>query len=120
MGESRLQDGLCLTENAHTVLSDSGTICEESAVLGFPAVTCRNVIERPEAMDAGTIVVTGLNPDTIVDAIRLQTSESARAAKMTVPADYEIENTSWRVLKLIVGPAKLSPMWDGIRPNDLA
>ena len=60
MGESRLQDGLCLTENARAVLSDSGTICEESALLGFPAITYRNAIEWPEARDAGTTVGTGL------------------------------------------------------------
>ena len=113
-------DYVNLQQHAFCVISDSGTICEESSMLGFPAVTCRNAIERPEAMDAGTIVVTGLAPETIVDAIRLQTSAAALNMPMIAPADYQIENTSWRVVKLIVGTAKLTHLWDGVRPNDLA
>ena len=112
-------DYVNLQQHAFCVISDSGTICEESSVLGFPAVTCRNAIERPEAMDTGTIVVTGLDPETIVDAIRLQTSAAALNMPMIAPADYQIENTSWRVVKLIVGTAKLTHLWDGVRPNDL-
>lgn len=112
-------DYLQLQLNARCVISDSGTICEESAILGFPAITVRNAIERPEALDAGTIVMTGLDPTTIVDAIRLQTSEQARAAKHTIPADYQVTDTSWRVVKFIMGTAKLSALWDGIRDNDL-
>jgi UDP-N-acetylglucosamine 2-epimerase (non-hydrolysing) len=112
-------DYVNLQTNAFCVISDSGTICEESSLLDFPAITCRNAIERPEAMDAGTIVVTGLDPQNILDGIRLQTSPEARRCRMPAPADYQIENTSWRVVKLIMGTAKLVHLWDGVRACDL-
>ena len=112
-------DYVNLQMNATCVISDSGTICEEAGILDFPAITCRNAIERPEAMDTGSIVVTGLDPDVIVTAVRLQTSEDIKAAEMCVPNDYKITNTSHRVVKLILGTAKLSNTWDGIKHNDL-
>ena len=105
--------------NATCVISDSGTICEESSILDFPAITIRNAIERPEAMDAGTIVVTGLEPEVVVSAIRMQISEDNKKMPRRIPADYEIENTSFRVLKLIMGTSKLSHIWDNIKFNDL-
>ncbi|MBI9015949.1 MAG: UDP-N-acetylglucosamine 2-epimerase (non-hydrolyzing) [Phycisphaerae bacterium] len=112
-------DYVNLQMNAKCVISDSGTICEESSMLGFPAITCRNAIERPEAMDTGSIVVTGLDPETMIAAIKLQTSDSITSKPITVPADYQIENVSHRVVKLIIGTAKLSNQWNGIKYNDL-
>jgi UDP-N-acetylglucosamine 2-epimerase (non-hydrolysing) len=112
-------DYVNLQINAACVISDSGTICEESSMLNFPAITCRNAIERPEAMDTGSIVVTGLEADTIVNAIKLQVSEDIQAKPVSIPADYQIENTSERVVKLILGTAKLSRLWDGVKQNDL-
>jgi UDP-N-acetylglucosamine 2-epimerase (non-hydrolysing) len=108
-----------LQMNARCVLSDSGTICEESAILNFPAITIRNAIERPEAIDAGTIIMTGLEPEVIVSAIKMQISEDNKKMPHRIPADYEIENTSYRVVKLIMGTAKLSHIWDNIKFNDL-
>jgi UDP-N-acetylglucosamine 2-epimerase len=108
-----------LQMHAKCVISDSGTICEESSMLNFPAITVRNAIERPEAMDTGSIVVTGVEPDVIVDAIKLQTSEDIIKNPVFIPADYRIMNTSERVVKLILGTAKLSNLWNGIRINDL-
>jgi len=108
-----------LQMNACCVVSDSGTICEESAILNFPAITIRNAIERPEAMDAGTIIMTGLEPEVIVSAIRMQISEDNKKMPRLIPADYEIENTSYRVVKLIMGTYKLSHIWDNIKFNDL-
>ena len=113
-------DYVNLQMNAACVISDSGTICEESSMLNFPAITCRNSIERPEAMDTGSIVVTGLDADVMVNAVRLQMSDDIRSRPVTIPADYQIENTSERVLKLILGTAKLSNQWDGINSNDLS
>ena len=113
-------DYVHLQMNARCVISDSGTICEESAILSFPAITVRNAIERPEALDAGTIIMTGLDPEVIVAAIRLQTSRDIKEATYHLPPEYEITNTSLRVVKLILGTSKLSHLWDNIRLNDLS
>jgi len=112
-------DYVHLQMNAACVLSDSGTICEESSILGFPAVTIRNAIERPEAMDAGSIIVTGLDPEVILASVKMQMSEDIRVRGTYIPEDYRIDNTSHRVVKLIVGTAKLSNLWNGIEYNDL-
>ena len=103
-----------LQMNALCAISDSGTISEESSILSFPAITVRNAIERPEALDTGNIVLTGLDPDTILRSIKVVTEEKESQRKHPIPAEYEIENVSQRVVKLIIGTAKLSNMWDGI------
>lgn len=112
-----------LQKSAFCVISDSGTIAEESSILGFPAITPRDAIERPEGLDAGCIVVTGLNRDTIRDAVAMTTRLHAERVEAGIPhplpEDYAILNTSERVLSLIVGTARLSNAWDGIRQNDL-
>ena len=112
-------DYVKLQMHAKCVISDSGTICEESSMLNFPAITVRNAIERPEAMDTGSIVVTGVDPDVIIDAIKLQMSDDILKNAVSIPNDYKIENTSERVVKLILGTAKLSNQWNGIKYNDL-
>lgn len=103
-----------LQMNAFCAISDSGTISEESSILSFSAITVRNAMERPEALDTGNIILTGLNPETIVQSIKVVTEENASQRKYPIPAEYEIENVSQRVAKLIIGTAKLSNMWDGI------
>ncbi len=112
-----------LQMNAFCAISDSGTIAEESSILGFPAITPRDAIERPEAMDVGCIIVTGLNRDTIRESVaaatRLHAERLAEGRPTPLPADYAITNTSERVLNLILGTARLSNGWDGIRMNDL-
>ena len=104
---------------AKCVISDSGTIAEESSMLDFPAVTPRFSIERPEAMDTGAIIACGYTADSIVRAVQIvimQHNESAEKESASfVPNDYRITNTSQRVVNLIVGTAKLSNQWDGIR-----
>jgi UDP-N-acetylglucosamine 2-epimerase (non-hydrolysing) len=107
-----------LQMHAFCAVSDSGTISEESAILSFPAITVRNAMERPEALDTGNIILTGLNPDTIIQAIKVVTKEKTSSHKHAIPAEYEIENVSLRVVKLIVGTAKLSHLWDSISVND--
>jgi UDP-N-acetylglucosamine 2-epimerase (non-hydrolysing) len=112
-------DYVKLQMEAKCVISDSGTICEESSMLNFPAITVRNSIERPEAIDTGSIIVTGYEPDVILEAIKMQTSEEMANKDVYIPYDYRIENTAERVTKLIIGTAKLSNKWDGIGYNDL-
>jgi len=113
-------DYVNLQMNSFCVISDSGTICEESSMLNFPAITPRNSIERPEAMDAGSIITTGLEPEVIVNAVKFQTSPDVMKKEIHVPEDYRITNTSHRVVKLILGTFKLSHIWHNIRFNDLS
>ena len=102
--------------NAKCAISDSGTISEESSMLNFPAVTIRQALERPEAMDAGTIILTGLDPETVLDSIALVLAEfeANGGAYDHICPEYQVTNTSWRVLKLILGTAKLANRWRGI------
>ena len=104
-----------LQMNAKCAISDSGTISEESSMLNFPAITIRQALERPEAMDAGTIVLTGLDRQTVLDSIELVIDEFAEnGGYKKICPDYTVQNTSWRVLKLIMGTAKLAARWYGI------
>jgi UDP-N-acetylglucosamine 2-epimerase (non-hydrolysing) len=111
-------DYVNLQINAACVLSDSGTICEESSMLSFPAVTVRTAMERPEAIDTGSIILTGLDTEVIVKSVKVQMEEVSTKG-ICIPADYQITNTSQRVLNIILGTAKLSNAWHGIKPNDL-
>ncbi|MBZ6377430.1 UDP-N-acetylglucosamine 2-epimerase (non-hydrolyzing) [Pacificimonas flava] len=111
-----------LQMQAYCAISDSGTIAEESSMLDFPAITPRDSIERPEALDTGSIVSTGLDQDTMLQAIEavvaMHQERQESGAPIPVPDDYCITNTSERVVKLILGTAKLSNQWDGIRMHD--
>jgi UDP-N-acetylglucosamine 2-epimerase (non-hydrolysing) len=104
-------DYVKLEMNAICTISDSGTISEESTILSFPAVTIREATERPEALDAGTITLTGLEKSTLLDSIALTIQEFERKVPKSIPDEYKIANTSWRVVKLILGTTKLSSKW---------
>jgi UDP-N-acetylglucosamine 2-epimerase len=107
-------DFIHLQQNASCTISDSGTISEESAILSFPAISIRQSMERPEAQDAGTIILTGFDTTTVLDSVRLVIHEHSQGKYGQIPEDYQIKNTSWRVLKLIMGNAGLSNKWYGI------
>ncbi len=113
-----------LQMQAFCAISDSGTIAEEASILGFPAITPRDAIERPEGLDVGCIMMTGLHQQTILDAVtavtRMFDERSATGSQRPVPTDYCIDNTSERVVSLILGTARLSNDWDGIRKNDVS
>jgi UDP-N-acetylglucosamine 2-epimerase (non-hydrolysing) len=101
--------------NALCTLSDSGTISEESSILNFPAISLRQSMERPEAQDAGTIILTGFDPQVVIDSIHLVLKEfELTNGYARIADDYTIDNTSWRVVKLISGNTKLSNIWNGI------
>ena len=100
-----------LQMGAFCAISDSGTISEESAILDFPAVTLRNSIERPEALDLGSIVITGLNSEVLLQSVEIVTKEKELFDEREIPAEYQVRNTSLRVLKLITGTAKLTSKW---------
>jgi UDP-N-acetylglucosamine 2-epimerase (non-hydrolysing) len=99
--------------DAACVLSDSGTISEESAILGFPAITLRDSIERPEALDTGSIMMTGLDPHDVERAVRIAIEDGAVTSSM--PAGYEIGDTSNRVVRFIASTASRHAAWAGIR-----
>lgn len=92
-------DYVALQANAKCVISDSGTISEESSILGFPAITIRNAIERPEAVDVGSILMTGVNEESILTCLEY----AIENPPTTVPQDYAVANCSERVLKVILG-----------------
>ena len=104
-----------LQMHAKCALSDSGTISEESAILFFPAISLRQSMERPEAQDCGTIILTGFDPDVVATSVETVVREFQQHKQYTeIPKDYQKTNTSWRVLKLILGNTKLSNKWWGI------
>lgn len=107
-------DYLTLQQNSKAVISDSGTISEESAILDFPAITLRKSMERPEAIDAGSIILTGLDKETLLTSLDVAISQNNIDLAKSIPKEYEIKNTSWRILKLILGTAKLSNQWNSI------
>lgn len=107
-------DYVHLQMHAMCTISDSGTISEESAILSFPAISLRQSMERPEAQDAGTIILTGFEPEIVMDSVHLMINEHKKGKYKQIADDYTITNTSWRVLKLIMGNAGLSNAWHGI------
>jgi UDP-N-acetyl-L-fucosamine synthase len=99
--------------DASCVLSDSGTISEESAMLGFPALTLRDSIERPEALDAGTILMTGLDADDVRRAVGVVLADGPVTSSM--PNGYDVTDTSNRVVRFILSTASRHHSWAGIR-----
>jgi UDP-N-acetylglucosamine 2-epimerase (non-hydrolysing) len=89
-----------LEQNAFCVVSDSGTVTEESALLGFPAVTLREAHERPEGMDAGTLVMSGLETGRVLQSIDVVVSR-APGERPGLPPDYLETNVSGKVVQII-------------------
>jgi len=88
--------------NAFCVVSDSGTIAEESSILNLPAVTIRQAHERPEGMDEGTLIMSGLQKDRVIESIRAVTSEHREERIMKIVRDYDVDNVSKKVLRIIM------------------
>lgn len=109
-----LFDYVHLQTRSRCVLSDSGTIGEEAAILGFPAVTLRDSIERPEALDAGSLVMTGLDAASVVAGVRVVTDQ-AHTEGVPCPADYRIPDTSRRVVDFVLSTVRQHHEWAGIR-----
>jgi UDP-N-acetylglucosamine 2-epimerase len=108
-----LLDYVRLQTLARCTLSDSGTVGEESAILGFPAVTLRDSIERPETLDAGSLIMTGLDPAGLVEAINVAVDQAADG--VPCPADYRVPDTSRRVVSFILSTVRRHHEWAGIR-----
>ena len=96
-------DYVCLQTNAFCVVSDSGTITEESSIMNFPAVTIRQAHERPEGMDEGTVIMCGLKSERVLQSIEVVTKQfdhNGRAFRLV--SDYETENVSKKVVRIII------------------
>ena len=85
--------------NAHAVLSDSGSISEESAILGFPAINLRDAHERPEAMEQAVVMMTGLKPERVLQALEML---EAQDHPPLLPADYAVPDVSEKVVRIIL------------------
>lgn len=103
--------------SAACVLSDSGTIAEEATLLGFPALTLRDSIERPEALDTGGIIMTGLHVHDVVAAVQVAMASNSKrdGPGHLTPEDYLINNTSLRTVRFILSTAGRHHEWAGIR-----
>jgi len=94
-------DYIALQENAYCAISDSGTITEESSLLNFPAITIRQTHERPEGMDEGTLIMSGLKSDDIINSINIVVEQISENS-MHIVKDYNVDNVSKKVVRIIV------------------
>lgn len=94
-------DYVRLQQDSFCTISDSGTITEEAAIVGFPAITARDTHERPEGMDAGVLVMTGIDANTMIDGINIARNHFESQPSRNTPLSYQDLDVSWRVAKLI-------------------
>lgn len=97
-------DYICLQKNAFCTISDSGTITEESSLLHFPAITVRQAHERPEGMDEGTLIMSGLKARDILSAVKCVTTQQAPGyeAMIQTVSDYDVEHVSAKIVRIIL------------------
>lgn len=92
-----------LQKNAFCVISDSGTITEEASIMNLPAITIRQAHERPEGMDEGTLIMSGLKKDRIIESINIVTKQfQENSAVINRVKDYDTDNVSKKVLRIIL------------------
>jgi len=98
-----LFDYIMLQLKSFCVISDSGTITEESSILNFPAITIRQAHERPEGMDEGTLIMSGLESKRILESIQIVTSHHDRSIrKFKLVGDYDVDNFSFKILRIVL------------------
>jgi len=95
-------DYIFLQRNAFCVMSDSGTITEESSLLGFPAITTRNAHERPEGNDEATLIMSGYKKDRVLKAVEVVTSQFQNNETFDIINDYKVNNVSKKVVRVIL------------------
>jgi UDP-N-acetylglucosamine 2-epimerase len=94
-------DYVRLQQDSYCTISDSGTITEEAAIVGFPAVTARDTQERQEGMDSGVLVMTSIDSNSIIDGINMARKHFDDQLSRNIPLSYQELDVSWRVAKLI-------------------
>lgn len=113
-------DYVRLQQDAFAVLSDSGTISEESAILGLPGVNLRETHERHEAMEEAVVPMAGLDPANVVKAVELVTAQGSRAPfRGRLPVDYDAPDVSQKVVRVIESyiPYVTRTVWGGLPPR---
>lgn len=104
-------DYVTLQKNAFCTISDSGTISEEASILGFPAVTIRDSMERPEALEAGAVIMSGLESATVIRAIETVVNFPSTS----IPVEYQVEDFSRRVLGIVQSTYWAHKSWLGLK-----
>jgi UDP-N-acetylglucosamine 2-epimerase (non-hydrolysing) len=94
-------DYIKLQQSAFCVISDSGTITEESSILSFPAIMIRKAHERPEGMDEGTLIMSGLKSERIIESIEVVTKQHKIISPQIIK-DYDVDNVSIKVTRIIL------------------
>lgn len=95
-------DYMKLQMNSTCVISDSGSISEEAAIAGFPAVTIRESMERPEALETGSIVLTGLNADSVVANVVAMVDRHRSGGAPLSPEWYRVDDCSRRTVDFLL------------------
>lgn len=96
-------DYIKLQEQSLCVISDSGTITEEASILDLPAITIRNAHERPEGMDVGTLIMSGLKKDRVLNSIKVILSQNKVKKRVLPPVpDYEVDSPSKQILRVVI------------------
>ena len=101
-----------LQMNARAVLSDSGTISEEAVILGFPALTIRDSMERPEALESGSIIMCGIQCEKVLEALEVL-ENSPRS--LNPPIEYSFTDTSTRIVNVLLSTVHQQNFWSGLR-----
>ena len=105
-------DFLYLQQNAKCVVSDSGSLSEEAAILGFKAISLRDSTERPEAIEAGNVILSGTSSIGFTQSLEIV---KHFAKSKSIPPEYQIEDTSIRVVSFIQSTVHQSKFWSGLR-----
>ncbi len=103
-----------LQNDSLLVISDSGSVSEESVILGFKAITLRDSMERPEALEAGSILMNGINSESLLTGINFKIQSGTA---MNPPEEYTISDTSFRVVNFILSTIHNHKFWSGIRDS---